>query len=137
MTTVQEVFDVAFELRINLEIPFNPKWSNGTGYFDYAVYGEDAPVVPFGTMAKSESASGRRLIIIGTRLGNLVVFERTTLPGAVPVFTYNSTTVFKEGGWIKDEVISKDEMELIVGVGPYPNLGKRIDNIFQSMKKAK
>jgi hypothetical protein len=70
-------FDWQWE-NIPAVIEFNPKWSNGTGYFDHAVQGEDAPLVVPGTAVKTQDTFGRKIIIVGMpkRLGNVVIFER-------------------------------------------------------------
>lgn len=55
---------------------FNPLWANGTGYFDFAVKGEHAPVVEEGKSVSSLSLDDREIVMIGTRFGNVVVFQR-------------------------------------------------------------
>ena len=59
-------------------IEFNPKWSNGTGYFDGAVSGKHAPVLEPGTIVQfvTPEPNKRRGLIISTIFGNVVVFER-------------------------------------------------------------
>lgn len=57
-------------------IPFNPKWANTTGYYDYAVLGDHAPLLESGDIVCSEDPKGRKIIIIGTPLGNVAVFQR-------------------------------------------------------------
>jgi hypothetical protein len=59
-------------------IAYNTAWENGTGYFDKAVKGQVAPVLEIGQMVKSESTGGRKIVMVGTQLGNVVVFERYT-----------------------------------------------------------
>lgn len=60
------------------EIEFNPAWKNGTGYFDAAVEGPEAPALEVREMIKTIDDYGRRMIIVGTRFGNVVVFDRFT-----------------------------------------------------------
>lgn len=59
---------------IKTEIAFDPKWSNGTGYFDHAVTA-DLGLTP-GQVVKTECPAGRLLVLVGTRFGNVVFFER-------------------------------------------------------------
>lgn len=75
LSAIDSTFNASFEA-ITKTLPFNPQWANGTGYFDHAVKGECAPVLGAGEMAKSEDDVGRPLIIIGTPIGNVVVFRR-------------------------------------------------------------
>ncbi len=72
------IFNKAFN-NSNIEsIDFNPGWNNGTGYFDNLTFKENkaAPALNPGELKKFIDGNGRRAIIIGTRLGNVVVFDR-------------------------------------------------------------
>lgn len=60
--------------QITTVIAFDPKWANGTGYLDHAVKA-DLGLRP-GDIAKSTDNDDRRIIFIGTRFGNVVLFER-------------------------------------------------------------
>jgi hypothetical protein len=72
------------------EIAYNPDWANGTGYFDRAVYGDHAPVIENGKVVKSVDEDGRKILIIGFSLGNVVVFERyAAKKEAEPVYVLN------------------------------------------------
>lgn len=75
MSNPREVFQQFYEA-IQPVVAFDPKWNNGTGYYDYAVKA-DLGLKP-GQMAKCESVApnSRRIIFIGTRWGNVVLFER-------------------------------------------------------------
>lgn len=61
-------------------IEFNRNWANGTGYFDHAVRGEHAPVLKAGEIvcAKAPLPDNRKILIIGTPCGNVVLFRRYT-----------------------------------------------------------
>lgn len=61
-------------------IPFNPKWANGTGYYDNAVDGDEAPKLEVGQIVKcfTPAPNNRRMILIGTQFGNVVLFDRFT-----------------------------------------------------------
>lgn len=65
-------FEEMYNTPIN-EIPFNEEWNNGTGYYDFATKVD----IPVGVVVKSyDTTSSRKLLLIGTRLGTVVVFER-------------------------------------------------------------
>jgi hypothetical protein len=132
------IFDEAFE-RTAKSIEFNPNWSNGSGLFDFAVYGEHAPAVPAGSMYKAQTVGGRRMLIIGTKLGNVIVFERhIDHPKAnTPVFCYQSTSIVAQGGWFSDSLtLDEYELALAVGTDKEPHLGRRIDILHSALKKA-
>lgn len=54
---------------------FNNDWHNGTGYFNQLTKTSSLNVEP-GNMAKIVADDGRRIIVVGTRFGNCVYFER-------------------------------------------------------------
>ena len=126
--------------KLTQEIEFNPKWSNGVGFFDFAVHGEHAPTVPRGTAMKSTAPGGRRLIVIGTRLGNVVVFERTVAtPGkAKPHIVYNAPSVITNGGWIYEPLKPLEEFSLenLIGSIDHVNIGRQLEDLFSAMKKS-
>lgn len=126
--------------QLTQELEFNPKWSNGAGFFDYAVHGEHAPVVPRGTAMKSTAPGGRRLIIIGTRLGNVVVFERTTATSGKtkPHVVYNAPSMIVNSGWIYEPNRPLDEfsVENLIGSDDHVNVGRQLEDLFSVMKKA-
>lgn len=141
MNEVNVVFTEAFN-KCTKEIPFVKEWSNGTGLFDYAVYGDRAPKLGNGELVKSVSPGGRRILFVGTRLGNLVVFDRFAeqAPGqkaaGKAVFVRNTTSVINEGGWFSEIALDDYEMELAVGSDDKVNLGKRMDMLWSAFRKA-
>jgi hypothetical protein len=72
----QYIFNGAFDSAE--EISFNPEWANGTGYFDGAVRGPDAPKLQIGEIRRFADNKGRKALIIsiGENLGNVVLFQR-------------------------------------------------------------
>ena len=78
MLNSKQLLSMIFNLSEIKEIPYSKDWENGTGYFDGAVFGEDAPVIPAGELVKSVSTGGRKIVMVGTRFGNIVLFERYT-----------------------------------------------------------
>jgi hypothetical protein len=78
---IADILDVEFtELYDSLKsktITFDPSWKNGTGYFDHAMHA-DFGLRP-GEMARSFCPSSqRRIVFVGTAVGNVVLFERYT-----------------------------------------------------------
>ena len=71
----QQMFEQVFD-NVTETIHLNPDWLNGTGYWDGAVDGDDAPNLEVGKLAKTIDEFGRRAFFIGTPDGNIVLFER-------------------------------------------------------------
>lgn len=59
-------------------IPYSSEWENGTGYLGHAVHKDLG--LNNGDVGKSVDQSGRRIIIIGTYFGNVLVFQRHSYP---------------------------------------------------------
>ena len=84
-------------IRFSEEVPFNPKWHNGTGYFNGAV---DEEVVG---IKWSTAEDGRKLIIVPVQFGmNVVIFERYT---DSKTLAFNLPTQYKN-------IVGKDLREL-------------------------
>ena len=130
---VNDLFTKAFEKA--RKIDFNNKWSNGTGYFDHAVAGEDAPKgVGNGKMLASCTPTGRRILIIGTRLGNAVVFQR--YDDRDDVFVYNIPQELKRGFCLFDGRLDELNMIKLVGDGmAVRNIGDRLDDLYVAIKR--
>lgn len=141
MNEANEVFTAVFNSPVK-QIEFQKDWSNGTGYFDFAVYGENAPKLANGELVKCVTPGGRRVLMVGTRLGNLVVFDRFAeqAPGkkgaSKAVFVRNTTSVINEGGWFSESKLDSFEMEIAVGGGDQVNLGQRIEMLWSALRKA-
>ena len=63
-------FSKAFA-RLENSIPFNPAWKNRTGYLDNAVHDKSITIT-----STTIDDFGRKVIIVPTTVGNVVVFER-------------------------------------------------------------
>jgi hypothetical protein len=76
-------------------IEFDPRWNNGTGYYDHAARGRYAPKLAVGQMvsAVSPMPNNRKIVIVGLGedKGNFVFFERYT-DGAHDVIVSNGET---------------------------------------------
>lgn len=141
MNQVNKTFTRAFE-GCQKEIPFDSKWSNGSGDFDYAVYGEHAPRLTNGEMVRSKTSGGRRVLLVGTRLGNLVVYDRFAdqAPGGKgankAMFTLSCTSAMNTGGWFSDIVLDEYEMCLAVGDETMENMGRRLETLHVALRRA-
>ena len=72
--------------KINTHIQFDPTWANGTGYYDSAC----KVGIPEGTWCWAhDNTTNRYLVLIGTRFGTVVVFERYSHGGKSPVIVAN------------------------------------------------
>lgn len=72
----RERFDAQFE-KIEQTLEYNAKWENGTGYFNNLVTDKDLQsTLDIGALAKCVDPHGRKMIIMQTGLGLLVLFAR-------------------------------------------------------------
>ncbi len=72
--------------KIQTQVPFDPTWRNGTGYYDHACKIQ----IPVGSWRWShDSGSNRFIVLIGTRFGTVVVFERYSHGSKSPVIVSN------------------------------------------------
>jgi hypothetical protein len=103
MLNANEIFSAHFN-KIARELPFDSAWNNGTGYFD-ALVTADIADLEVGEMAKSYTGdvNRRRIIIMKTVLGNVVVFDRYTDNATLeyPVFTQNSPRAIERAQLVK------------------------------------
>ena len=124
--------------KIQKTLPFNAEWENGTGYFNNAVFSQDIALAP-GEMAKSIDTSNRKIVLIGTRFGNVVLFERyfggkndvitSNVPPEVTDLFLNSSL----GSKTSEEVI-----ELLLGqsFSSNPiNIGLKIEEMFSAWER--
>lgn len=119
--------------RITREVEFSRDWHNGTGYFD-GVTKADLGLEP-GQIAKSQADGEdlRRMIIIGSRFGNIVIFERYT-----PEDDDNENIVVvnnaprKLSRFVANTAISTEKFEQMVDIGIDGwNIGAFIENLFK------
>lgn len=131
----QEIFSAVYNDASVESIEFNEAWSNGTGYFDFAVYGEHAPTVKPGTIVKSVTPGNRRMLIVGTLLGNVAVFDRY-YGNAEGVFVYNTTSAVERTCMIRNKSLDEENLIIILGASwDNYNIGERIQAIFDGCKK--
>lgn len=129
--TVGTIFTERYE-EVTTEIDFDPKWANGTGYYDYAV---EAVELKPGEMAKSfDAGTGRRIILIGTRFGSVVVFDRYTNQGEGGVYVTNEPANFVIKQFVPSGSIGEHSMYVLLGSwGIETNLGYTIEKMAKEL----
>ncbi len=142
MNKENKVFTQAYD-KCNKFIEFDPKWTNGSGKFDFAVYGEHAPKLANGDAVKSVTSGGRRILVIGTRLGNLAVYDRfkdqqpDQKDAEKAVFSYDCTKLLETGGWFSRTYLDEYEMFLAVGDDGDGNIGWRVEQLRSALRDQK
>lgn len=111
-------------------------WANGTGYYDNAVRTEYAPHILPGNMARCTTLNGRKMILIGTRFGNVVIFTRysdidTVIVSNVPPEIREIMMGSAIGTNLCEDNIT---MQMLIGTFPMFNIGNKIENMFKMIK---
>lgn len=105
-------------------IPFDPAWEESCGYFGGALY-EDGPVLLAGEIVKSVDDHGRKILMIGTQLGNAVVFQRYS--NNEEVFVKNFPTQLN---WFSQFAVGAqvhpDAMDWIFGTAEEGNISQKL-----------
>lgn len=111
---VTKIFNDAYESAA--EIEYNPKWKTENGYFTGAV---DEPLNP-GSFMKFTDDESRRGLMVGTRFGTVIVFEK--FQNSTGMY-YAASTPFSKTirELIPGGIIGERAMSVITG-------GKRPDN---------
>lgn len=110
-------------------IPFDHFWLKGD-YMNGVVTGDYAPSLRPGAMFKSQDGKGRRLIVVGTRFGNVAVFDRQPEQDLGGVYVTNApkssviSALFKSG--------SVDEWVMVIIVGAW-NINENIGFLIETM----
>lgn len=123
---------VNFEMSIKhagKTVQFDESWNNGTGYLDGAVRA-DLGLAP-GETATSTDPHGRRIVFVGTRLGNVVVFERYK---DRDVIVSNMPTVVSKITGARGD-LSDDQCAQILG-GGVGNVGRDIEELLNAIADA-
>jgi hypothetical protein len=120
--------------RVQHTLPFDPEWAGGTGYFE-ALIREELPSVKVGEVATSTDNYGRRLLIVKTRFGNVIVFERHSPDKdgqRSGIFVVNDSGPLRSAGMLGEGgALSKESMMQILGDScVYWNVGTRVEGLF-------
>lgn len=102
------LFNAVFNA-IDESVEFSTEWKNSTGYLDGVFKEELCEQLKPGAMVKFIDDFGRKAIMVGTRFGNAVVFQR--YKDNEDVFVTNGPSVFYRlthlpttGGWGEAEM---------------------------------
>lgn len=134
MATAKETLVSVFNKIENL-VKYNPKWENGTGYLDHAVT-DTSIVFDEDGYAKAVSVQGRKIVIVKTIKGNVVVFERYTDPESSVVVSnmpHRVAELFQMSG-----SLSNDQVRMLLGDPTYKtihlNIGKAINQFMTPVR---
>lgn len=136
----ESAFSKAYEHELTKKVEFKLEWNNGTGYFNDLVNADLGLAV--GELAASWTGDGnrRRIIVVGTMFGNVVVFDRYTENSKFehPVWSTNAPSILKRVGMIPQGALSGDDLHGLVGDQDYrhvaPNIGLRLLELQEALK---
>lgn len=116
---------------IETEIAFDSQWCNGTGYFDNATHMVQlAPAA----LAVSTDPYGRKIILVGTRHGTCVFFERYARDNEVQEqITVVSNTPKALRALVTEGNIGYDEFSRMVS--PNLNIGSAIERMYGQVER--
>lgn len=123
-------FNNIYNSELVASIVFSESWKNGTGYYDRATEVE----VPVGVVVKSyDETTKRKLLLIGTRLGAIVIFERYS-EGAKGIYVSN-TPACMPSSFVRilglGSSINHNDFEHLLGnPGGRMNIGQVIEQLF-------
>lgn len=112
MRTTSEMFQRAFD-STGARIAFSMDWKNGTGYLDGLVQADVG--LRAGEVACAVDDFHRRVLVVGTPVGNIVVFERYS--PAMVLETKNGSAEYYTSRLTSDEL--KTALEHIEATGVY------------------
>lgn len=130
---IEKAFEYAL-LKIKESVPFNSAWRSENGYFENAM---DFPLEA-GKVVKSVCThTERRLILVGTCLGTVVVFERhAPKTGQKFVLVHNSHKQLAL--LLGTSALSLAQFSLVVTSWDIDeNIGSYLDNLYGAMVKCK
>ena len=127
MSNTKQAFHAAIDNADTIE--YSAKWENGTGYFDFAIKGAYIPKLAHGQVVQSVAPAGRRIGIIGTTYGNVVIFDRYTDPNN-SIVVYNMPTKVSELLMLPFGALTVDNIEQLFGDEfTAMNIGIRIEEL--------
>lgn len=127
--TALEFFNQKFA-SITVELAYDSAWSSLRTGFDFAVYRDNSPKFAYGKMLKSTSTEGQKLILISTRFGNVVVYQRFSPgKGLLPALGVNCTKYLRKGGWVRKTEPDIEDLKVLLGDEDQLNIGERIEEL--------
>lgn len=124
---------------VKCDIPFDPEWNNGTGYFNGAVKA-DIPQLEVGEIGRSRSPTpnNRRLLIVKTPFGNVVLFERFTPTEEKPIglpITFNMPEEVRVSEMLGTEgAMDVEQLTSALGDNLRQNIGARLAHFMRIAK---
>lgn len=119
------------------KIEFNPDWANGIDGLANAVNGNNAPAIPAGEVRASIDRSGRKILLIGTRFGNVLIFMRYSDEGCQTITNNVPDQIVR---FMADQMESSENLCAAEDVAMFligsefvnTNIGKRLEEFFQN-----
>lgn len=121
------LFEHAFS-RAERQIPYDPKWEKPPGKYEGAVAGPYAPSVQVGRTLASIDERGLKYLFVGTRFGNVLVYEPfpNNDTDAV-VYRIQLPSQVQRMQWFHGYQLSEELMLLAVGHDRTPNVGVKLE----------
>lgn len=115
------------------KVAFNPAWAEFGGYFGKIILGDDAPLLRDGEVICSIAPDARKLLIIGTKLGNAVVFQRYS--DREEIFARNFSNALKEFcGENVENLVDAKAMDFVFGDETQGSVSAKISALSQEAK---
>lgn len=125
---------------VKCDIPYSAEWENGTGYLN-GLMDEALPELEEGEIARSITEKGRRILVVKTCFGNVVLFERFiptpegTLTG--PIVQNTPRLVHKSEMFRAHSQLQMSDLTDALGDGwTHDNVGLRLNGFFGAIKRA-
>ncbi len=138
MSYANSVFSKAYDAETTKPVEFQSEWNNGTGYFDALVHA-NLDLLP-GELARAWTGdvNRRRVVIMATVFGNVVVFDRFTDNPAQPnpVFTFNAPSILSQLGFLESGALNGDALTKLLGDPKYPSLYPNLGQQLGAIKSA-
>lgn len=129
----KQILIKAFDHNSIPSIGYNTQWENGTGYLNGAIRGSAAPQLEPGERVKSLSHDGRKIVMVGTNLGNVVLFERycgddsSIVVSNMPQSIKSILNIFSA---LSPEIVA-DILGLDINSFDRPNIGHKVNSIME------
>lgn len=127
MDAIVAIFNEQYEKA--REVEFSGHWLTTSSYYDGAMEGEHAPQLDIGEIVRSISPApnSRKLLIIGTPFGNVVVQQRYTKSD--DVLALCSTYWFRRAcDTFFTSPLTLENMHMLFGIEGFPNIGIMLQN---------
>jgi hypothetical protein len=117
-------------------LPFSTDWKNGDGHFYNLVNGKAySDMLKPGETARSKDDQDRRMILIGTRLGPVVVYQR--YPEGMTTLVYDASEAFRSNATVKEVIKSESRLgidDLFAMLGGLVGSANEKDNIGRALE---